>query len=138
MRSVPYNSAFPLPFPRARASCRAAAGSWPYLLEVTPPRGATGGPGAAENMLAALSLQDGVTLEIASDAGGIRFLARAPSAAAREHLARQVLGQYPQSAVTPIDDAVHDPAHIVPGEGATACELVLREPSYLPLRTYRD
>jgi len=110
-----------------------------WLLEVTPPRGLTAGPGAVENLLAALALPRGCALEIAGDAAhGPQFLARAPSRAERDHLAGQVVGQYPQCVVRPLDDPAADPALLAPGSRAVACDLRLRAPSYLPLRTFRD
>ncbi len=110
-----------------------------HLLEVVPPREATAGPGAVENLLATLTLAAGCALEIACAEGGRpRFLARAPSEADRAHLARQLVGQYPQGTVAFLDASAADPAAIRDGEAASACELRLGQPPHLPLRTYRD
>ena len=117
---------------------RAAAAPRSYLLEILPPRVDAAGPGAVENLLAGAALRGGCALEIAARDGVPRFLARAPSEAERDHLARQVLGHYPQGEVRLLDDPADDPARLEPHAGASARLLRLRGSAVLPLRTYRD
>ena len=121
-----------------RTGARAAQG--PFLLELTPPGEPTAGPGAVENLLAALAAygRGGCALEVVGAAStGPRFVTRAPDLASRDHLAHQLQALYPQAivrALTDEDDAVRPR----PGEEAACVELRLRAPAYLPLRTYRD
>jgi hypothetical protein len=116
------------------------------LLEVVTPRMNAAVITPAEHLCAALALGDDldtaaaiapVSLEIAGDHRGRRFLARAASAAERRDVVGQLGAAYPQAMLRPLG-ADEDPAGLRPGEQLAACTLVLRHPPYLPLRTFRD
>jgi len=111
------------------------------LVEIVTPRTNTATITPAENLIAAISLPEPFSLEIAASHHARWFLARAGSVAMRRHLESQVAVAYPQTELRPLD-VEHfpglDPARIGPDEQVAACTLVLRAPAYLPLRTFRD
>ncbi|HZU05152.1 MAG TPA: hypothetical protein VFB73_04205, partial [Chloroflexota bacterium] len=95
----------------------------------------------AENLLAAISLDETFSLEVVATADARWFLARAGSTAMLHHLADQLGVAYPQAELRPLDVARYpglDPAWRRRGEQVAACTLVLRAPAYLLLRTFRD
>ena len=111
------------------------------LLEVVTPRTNSATLTAAENFLAAISLPEPFSLEIAATSRARWFLARAGSEAMRRHLEGQLGAAYPQAEIRRLDLARYpplDPAVQHDGEQVAACTLVLRAPAYLPLRTFRD
>ena len=91
----------------ARAPARSTAPM--FLLEMTPPGSGTAGPGAAENMLAALSFRRAAPWRSSPIRTGCAFWRASASAATREHLARQLHAQYPQCALRMIDDGGRRP-----------------------------
>jgi len=106
------------------------------LLEVIPPRENTVDALSAETLLSSLALPGArFALEIAGDAGGRRFLVRAP-AEMIAHIKRQMQAIYDQVEFVEIPPE-KDPAarHRLP---TAMAELTLRRPVYLPLRTYHD
>jgi hypothetical protein len=110
-----------------------------HLVQLTPPRHSALTPAHQVEMFCALAqarraTAPGVALEIAGDAGHVRFLARTPTAAARDQVGMVFSGYYPQGAVVPLDEAA-DPARLPTGAGALAAELHLRGRGELPLRT---
>jgi hypothetical protein len=110
-------------------------------VEIVTPRTSAATITPAENFLAAISLDEPFSLEMAATADVRWFLARAGSAAMLRHVADQVGVAYPQAALRPLDVTRYpglDPAWRRPDEQAAACTLVLRAPAYLPLRTFRD
>jgi hypothetical protein len=113
----------------------------PELFEVVCPRTNAAGIAAAEQLFASLGLPEPFSLEIAAHAGERWFLARAGSARMRERLRERLRTAYPQAGLRPLD--LHrypglDPARPAAGERACARALVLAEPPYQPLRTFRD
>ena len=115
----------------------------PSLLLLTPPRQRPMPVAEQVQLVAALSTSRrttarGIALELAGADGHVRFLARAATPRARDHLASFVAGYYPQGAVRPLDDPADDPARLRPGEAALACELRLRTDSRLPIRCLLD
>lgn len=111
------------------------------LVEVVTPRTNTATLTAAENLLAAISLAEPFSLEIAATAQARWFLARSASDAMRSHLTAQLGAAYPQAEIRPLDLARYpslDPALKRADEQVALCTLVLRAPPYLPLRTFRD
>lgn len=108
-----------------------------HLIEIVIPRTNGATPGAAENLLAAISLAEPFALEIAATGEARRFLARARGAAMARHLADQLGVAYPQATLRSLDPDADDPARRAPG-GAAACALILRAPPYLPLRAFGD
>src|SRR4051794_32269963 len=87
-----------------------------HLIEVVTPRTNGATLGAAENLLAAISLAEPFTLEIAATGAARRFLARAGSAAMAGHLADQLGVAYPQATLRGLDAGTDDPARRAPGE----------------------
>src|SRR5437763_806629 len=111
------------------------------LVEVVTPRTSAATITPAENLLAAISLDEPFSLELAATPDVRWFLARASGDAMLRHVADQVGVAYPQAALRPLDVTHYpglDPAWRRPDEQAAACTLVLRAPGYLPLRTFRD
>jgi hypothetical protein len=126
---------------RLAVSRRAAPAGETRLLEIVTPRTNTAGIMAAENLFAAISLLESFALEIAATPQARWFLARAGSESMQRHLADQLGAAYPQATLRRLDLTRYpglDPAYRRPDEQAAACALVLREPPYLPLRTFRD
>lgn len=109
----------------------------PSLVEIVTPRASTAGIISAENLIAALGTGDPVGLEIVGTQAERRFLLRAGSGAMRQALESQLAAIYPQAQVRPIEPD-GDPARPQPDEQVAACTLVLRNPAYLPLRTFHD
>lgn len=106
------------------------------LVELVTPRTNLAAIGAAENLLAAISLAEPFALEIAATGRWRRFLARAGSPAMRDHLADQLGVAYPQADLRPVPTD-EDPLRRG-REVAAACALRLRAAPYLPLRTFAD
>lgn len=118
-----------------------AAAEPPELIEVVTPRTNTASLTAAENFLAAISLPEPFSLEVAATGQARRFLMRVGSEAMRRHVVGQLGAAYPQAEIRPVQLAEcpnADPAVLQDGEHGAACALVLRAPAYLPLRTFRD
>src|SRR5690606_31501221 len=93
------------------------------------------------NLLAAISVREPFALEIAATDTARWFVARAESPAMRRHLEDQLAVAYPQAELRPLDTGRFpglDPARLSPDEQMAACTLALRQPPYLPLRTFRD
>ncbi len=113
----------------------------PELVEIVTPRTNAACITPAENLLAAISLAEPFSLEIAATHEARWFLARAGSAAMVRHLEDQLAVAYPQAELRRLDAQRYpglDPAQRMPDEQVAACALVLRGPQYLPLRTFRD
>ncbi|MGD9890390.1 MAG: type IV secretory system conjugative DNA transfer family protein [Dehalococcoidia bacterium] len=111
------------------------------LVEVVTPRTNAAMITPAENLLAAISLPEPFSLEIAATDAARWFLIRAGSAGMRRHLEDQLAVAYPQAELRRLDTARFpdlDPARSASGEQVAACALTLRGPQYLPLRTFRD
>jgi hypothetical protein len=111
------------------------------LVEIVTPRTNAAMITSAENLLAAISLNEPFSLEVAATPDARWFLARAGSPAMLRHLADQLGVAYPQAELRHLDVTGHpslDPAWRRPDEQVAACMLVLRAPAYLPLRTFRD
>jgi hypothetical protein len=109
-----------------------------HLIEIVTPRTNGATLGAAENLLAAISLAEPFALEIAATAEARRFLARAGDASMARHLADQLGVAYPQATLRGVAADADDPARRASDEVAAACALVLRAPPYLPLRPFVD
>lgn len=107
------------------------------LTEIVTPRTNTAAITPVENMLAAISMCEPFSLEIAATHTGRRFLLRAASPEMSQRLAHQLGAAYPQAGLRPVDSAA-DPALPDFGERVAACAMTLREPEYLPIRTFRD
>src|SRR4051812_6515231 len=126
---------------RRRPPRGTAAPQSPQVLEVVTPRTNAATITPAENFLAALSLRESFSLEIAATRTARWFLVRAGSAAMRRHLEEQLAAAYPQATLRPLDAAhipAMDPARCRPDDHMAACALILQAPPYLPLRTFRD
>src|SRR3954447_13811645 len=99
------------------------------LVEIVTPRTSTATITPAENLLAAISLDEPFSLEVAATADARWFVARAGSAVMLRHVADQLGVAYPQAALRPLD-VTHqlglDPAWRRPHEQVAACTLVLR------------
>ena len=111
------------------------------LVEVVSPRTNTAAVTPAENLLAAISLAEPFSLEIAATSRARWFIVRTATPAMRRHLSEQLAVAYPQADVRPLDLQRHpglDPAVPGPNEQLAACGLALRAPGYLPLRTFTD
>jgi len=111
------------------------------LVEIVTPRTNAAIITPAENFLAAISLPESFSLEIAATHSARWFLARAGSPAMRLHLEAQLAVAYPQAELRRLDIERYpglDPARRGPDEQVAACSLVLRGPQYLPIRTFRD
>ena len=111
------------------------------LVEIVTPRTNTATITPAENLLAAISLAEPFSLEIAATGTARWFLARAGSGAMRCHLESQLAVAYPQAEIRGLNLERYpglDPAGLGPEEQVAACTLTLRAPQYLPLRTFRD
>ncbi len=111
------------------------------LVEVVTPRTNAAAIAPAENFFAAISLAEPFALEITATRDARWFLARAGSAPMRAHIEDQLGVAYPQAELRPLDVArfpALDPARCAPDEQVVACALRLRQPEYLPLRTFAD
>jgi len=116
------------------------------LLEVVTPRTNAAVITPAEHLFGALAFDQGtestsdtasLSLEIAGDSEGRRFLARAGSSSERRDLVGQLSAAYPQAGLRPLC-LDRDPALVRSNVQAAGCTLALRHPPYLPLRTFRD
>ncbi|MCC7368850.1 MAG: hypothetical protein IT306_10530 [Chloroflexi bacterium] len=113
----------------------------PELLEVVSPRTNAAGIAAAEQLFASLAVSEPFSLEIAAHGGERRFLARAGSKGMRERLRERLRTAYPQAELRPLDFDRYpdlDPARPSADERVCARALVLAEPPYQPLKTFRD
>jgi hypothetical protein len=111
------------------------------LVEIVTPRTNTATITPAENLIAAISMPEPFSLEIAATRNARWFLARTGSVAMRRHVENQVAVAYPQSQLRSLDLEQQpglDPGQTRADEQVTACTLVLRAPTYLPLRTFHD
>ncbi|HZU12262.1 MAG TPA: hypothetical protein VFB58_05440 [Chloroflexota bacterium] len=113
----------------------------PELIEIITPRTNTAIITPAENLFAAIAYPETFSLEIAATHTGRWFLARSGGPAMRQHLEAQLAAAYPQADLKHLDltrSPGLDPAWQRDGEQMQVCTLVLRAPTYLPLRTFRD
>jgi len=113
----------------------------PHLVEIVTPRTSTATITPAENLLAAISLAEPFSLEIAATRQSRRFLVRTGSEAMHGHVQQQLGAAYPQAELRQVnlDPSLGlDPAYIAVDEQVAACVLTLRGPQYLPIRTFRD
>ena len=111
------------------------------LMEIVTPRTNSATLTATENFLAAISLAEPFSLEIAATSRSRWFLARAESEVMRRHVEGQLGAAYPQAELRRLDLTRYphlDPAALRDGEQVAVCTLTLRAPPYLPLRTFRD
>lgn len=124
-------------------------GRWPSgaavegqeLVEVVTPRTNVAVLTPAENLLAAISLDEPFSLEVAATPRQRWFLARAGGPSMARHLREQLGVASPQAELRRLDAGRVpglDPARRAPDEQAAACALVLRGPAYLPLRTFAE
>src|SRR6266540_3407331 len=109
----------------------------PRLVEVVTPRTNLASLTSAENLLATVSVPEPFALEIAADHQTRRFLMRTAADGMRQHLEGQIGAAYPQAALRAVD-ANGDPARIGDDEQVRTCTLELRNPEYLPIRTFTD
>jgi hypothetical protein len=107
------------------------------VVEVVTPRTNAATLTAAENLFASLAQSEPIAVEMAADSEGRRFLVRASSDRMRQQLLSQLSAVYPQADLQQLQPD-EDPACARAGEQTAACTLVLRAPSYLPLRTFTD
>ena len=113
----------------------------PLLAEIVTPRINAAPLAAMQTGLAGIALTESVSLEMWGTGKARWFLARAHSPLAHEHLTGALGAAYPQAEVRLLDltqRPLLDPASPRPDEGVRACELVLDEPPYLPLRVFED
>lgn len=112
-----------------------------HLFEIITPRTNTTTLTAAENLLATLIPCQPLSLEIWATPLSRHFLVRVPTEMTVHDLHARLGAAYPQAELRPVG-AAHplgdDPLRIRPGESVAAYALVLQEPPYLPLRTFRD
>ena len=104
------------------------------LIQLTPGRMETQPLTGMENLLAALPVDERVTLELAGDAEGIRHFTRASSHTPT--LKSLLQGHYSQSEVSDVNDG--DPMAIRTGEVVHTRTLRVDGPEYLPIRTFDD
>ncbi len=105
------------------------------VMEVIPPREHGVDELASELMLGALGNEEPVSLEIAADASGIKFLYRGEPGPL-ESAQHQLQATYTQARFRPVPPD-EDPARPDTSQTAMA-KLTLRRPCYLPLVTFRD
>ncbi len=108
----------------------------PLLVEVIPSRWDDEPIVRAQSMLAGLAGVDGVSLEFAATAGGLRFYVRAASAEVMERVRAQLGAAYPQAGLREIPAGERpdlDPAWQAHGEQMAGVELRLRRGRDLPL-----
>ncbi len=113
----------------------------PQLVEIVTPRANTAPLAAMQTCLATVALSKPFSLEIAATSESRWFLARAGDETVSRHLATALGAAYPQAELRPLDLAQHpglDPARRREDETVAACELLLREPPYQPLRVFTD
>ncbi|MCC6178483.1 MAG: hypothetical protein IT305_24520 [Chloroflexi bacterium] len=124
-----------------RANGRSSPAPASELVEIVTPRTNAAIITPAENLLAAITLDEPFGLEIAATAQARRFVARAGSPQTRQHLQDQLGVAYPQADLRHLDVEQFpglDPAWRHPDEQVSACTLDLGRPLYLPLRIFRD
>ena len=124
-----------------RSVCRSPLAGPTQLVEIVTPRANAATITPIENLLAALSLGEPFSLEIAWTDRACRFLVRAGDPTTRRRVEEQLGAAYPQADLRRLPDSADsgcDPAVLRPGEQRAACALVLRDEPYLPLRTFRD
>ena len=124
-----------------RSVCRSPLAGPTQLVEIVTPRANAATITPIENLLAALSLGEPFSLEIAWTDRACRFLVRAGDPTTCRRVEEQLGAAYPQADLRrlPVSaDSGCDPAVLRPGEQRAACALVLRDEPYLPLRTFRD
>ena len=109
------------------------------VLQVIPPRTAVRDLPALETAMQALALDDRhpIALEIAGSATAGKFLIRATSRPALEHLADQLYARYPQAKLLSLAPE-QDPLHLCAHEAISALELTAGAASYLPLHRWRE
>lgn len=107
------------------------------LLEIVTPRTNTARIGPADNLFRSLGASAWVGTEIASGAGGCRFLVRLPGGTPRRTVPGQLIAAYPQAELRTVK-AEDDPAQVGPDEQVVACTLQLAHPVYLPVRMFQD
>lgn len=96
---------------------------------------------AAERLFAAATGAEPYSLDLAATGQERWFLLRAGTAIARRHLESHLAAAYPQAELRHLDVASVpslDPALPGPDEQVLTCSLLLHQPPYLPLRTFRD
>ena len=115
---------------------RKSPDSPPLLAEVIPSRWDDEPIVRAQSMAAGLAGVDGVSLEFAATARGLRFYVRAASAASMGGVQAQLGAAYPQAGLREIPTGERpdlDPAWQAQGEEAAGVELRLRRGRDLPL-----
>lgn len=78
-----------------------------------------------------------IALELAGTVQRRRFIVRATTQMALDHVESLLHAQYPQSEIRPLP-ADDDPFRLDPGEAITAVELVAGSAAFLPLRTWQE
>jgi hypothetical protein len=108
------------------------------VLEVIPPRVNVKDVGALVSFVGSLLRSTVFSLEVAGDSDGRQYLVRAQKDDA-EHIIRQLEATYDQITINEVPPEM-DPARLSdPTQSAMAmAEVSLREPAYLPLRTFKD
>ncbi|HVA86308.1 MAG TPA: hypothetical protein VNF73_08345, partial [Candidatus Saccharimonadales bacterium] len=110
-----------------------------HLVELVTPRVNAAGIRAVENALAGLGRAEPFSVEIAATDALTWFLARAENRHGQEAIEATLGAAYPQAGFRRLDLGrfpALDPARRDPDEQVVACSLILREPPYLPLRTF--
>ncbi len=113
----------------------------PFLAEIVTPRVNAAPLSAMQTCLAGIALAEPVSLELWGTSRRRWFLARAHTDLAHAHLTSALGAAYPQAELRVLDLAQRprlDPAVLRAEEQVRACELVLEEPPYLPLRIFED
>src|SRR5579883_1929977 len=113
----------------------------PEVAEIVAPRTNTVAITAAENFYSGLHLQAPFCLELAATERARWFQLRTVEPAAQRLVTEHLQVAYPQAGVRPIEpdkQPAADPAVFPSDWPVAACALTLAEPSYQPLRTFRD
>ena len=113
--------------------------SW-ILLEVNTPREMLKSPAAMELFYSnAVDAKLGVSFEIASINGKIRFFIRTPKNI-RDVVETQIYAQYPQAKVVEVEDYVFDVPQVEKDSNwyMWGCEFKKKKEDFLPIRTYRN
>ncbi|MEP7200761.1 MAG: hypothetical protein ABI874_13145, partial [Chloroflexota bacterium] len=105
-------------------------------MRIIPPRDNQRDALAVANLLAALQVRAPFALELSATHERKHILMRADERTLRM-LTAHLEGAHPQARFELLN-ADEDPAHVTPSEHILSAELILAQPEYLPLRTFRD
>jgi membrane protease YdiL (CAAX protease family) len=108
-----------------------------FLRMIVPPIEGEREALAMENWLQACSSDEPFALELCGDRRVQAILLRAASEETLSALSKQIEAQYPQAQLRKIKDVqVRDPLLMRPGEYGLVGEFALREPSWMPIKTF--